>query len=626
MLRHADRLVAQLPESTRTAVLDAIRSATWIKVRRASAALDTCPTELLGPPLTLRVLSTFNAESIDSALRLGLRCMPCRPQLKFAPLNTVAQHLLDKNSVVYTEPCDATVILWRIDELLPDLYYPFSSGGLRETKRRSEELRDRITDLVTTYLEAGPNPLFISTILLPPHFPSAVLDSQLGGGISSTIAEVNGTIYELGTRDPRLRILDVARWSAEEGTAYYDMQMDFMARQPFTVQAAICLGIFLSANLRPLLFPPKKVLAIDLDNTVWGGVLGEDGIPKLKLGQEFPENVFLRIQREILELKHQGILLVLATKNNESEVRQAMDSMPHMLLKWDDFACRKINFAHKYLNLREAANELGLSTNTFALLDDSDYEREQMKAFSPEVLLLNERSDPLHILTSLLHTNAFDSYRITDEDRQRNQDYQLRSARSIKEHQGSVEEFLQSLELRAKLEPIHSDNIDRVVQMLGKTNQFNLTTKRHGIRDLRDMISAAGSVSLTLRLTDKFGEQGIVGVLIALPQDEGRSLYIDSLLISCRAIGRGVEDVLWAALLNHALRRDVDRIVGHFISTGRNGLVATLYERLGLSRIENVRPGEWFLLEDIKPGRFPMWIAVEEGTHATQRCAATASA
>ena len=216
----------------------------------------------------------------------------------------------------------------------------------------------------------------------------------------------------------------------------------------------------------------------------------------------------------------------------------------------------------KYLNLRQAAAELGLGLDSFVFLDDSDYEREQMQAFNPEVLVLNERSDPLHILESLLRTDAFDVHQLNQEDHARHREYELRAARSVPSHQGNVAEFLASLELRAKLEPVHKMNIERVIQMMGKTNQFNLTTRRHRLEDFQAMLSNPGCIGLALRLTDNFGDQVILGVILAVPGDGAGTLRVDSFLMSCRVIGRGVEDALWAALVNRAARAGVGRIVG----------------------------------------------------------------
>jgi FkbH-like protein len=604
----------RLPEPARAAVMDALDSCTWIKVRRALSVLDQLPIEDQGQQVAVQILSTFTLESIEPALCLGLRCIPCRPKLEYTPLNTIEQQLLERGSEVYRQRCLVGVIFWRADELLPDLYYPCSSGGPKELKRKAAELMNRMEQMAAVYEEAGSHPLFYSTIMLPQSARGAMIEGQLGSGLSATIAEINARIFELASRASKLRVLDLNRWSAQEGEAQYDAQMDFMARQPFSIRGAVSLGVFLGRNLRPLLIPRRKVLAVDLDNTLWGGILAEDGIASLKLGRDFPGNIFLRLQREMLELKEQGVLLALFSKNQESEVRNAFATLPGMLLKWQDFVCRKVNFDHKYVNLRQAAAELGLGLNSFVFLDDSDYEREQMRTFNPEVLVLNERGDPLHILDSLLRTDAFDVHQLTREDLARHREYELSAARSVPSDQGSIAGFLASLELRARLEPIHKSNIERVIQLLGKTNQFNLTTRRHRLEDLQGLLSRPGSVGLTLRLTDKFGDQGIVGLLLAVPVpgDELKTWSVDSFLISCRVIGRGVENVLWAALVNRAARGGVARIVGDYIPTARNGLAATVYERLGLRRLEELQTGVRFVLETVRPIPFPAWMAVED--------------
>ena len=610
MARPTDPMIARLPEPVRKAVTEAVETATWSKVRRALSAFESCRPESRGPEITVQVLSTYSAEGIESALRLGLGCIPCWPRLEFAPLDTIDQQLFDVRSAVYRAGNLATVILWRVEELLPGLCHTFSGGGVAEQKRLCKKLQGRIRRLVQAYLERGTSVLFLSTLALPASSANQILDAQLDAGAGSTIAQINAMIFGMGSIDPRIKILDVNRWAAQEGAGYYDAQMDQLGRQPFTVRAAISLGLFLARNLRLLVAPRRKVLALDLDNTLWGGILGEDGVSQLKLGRDFPGNVFLRLQRELLELKHQGVLLMLASKNEAEDVRQSMLRMPDMLLKWDDFACHKINFKEKYLNLREAAAELGLGLDSFAFLDDSDFEREQMKAFNPEVLVLNERPDALHMLASLMHTDAFEAHQVSAEDRKRHEDYALRSARS-QPQEGNVEGFLESLELRATIEPINEATLDRVAQMYGKTNQFNLTTRRHGLAELKRLASAPGAISLTLRLADKFGDQGIVGVLLAVPGEQAGSLMVDSFLISCRALGRGVEEVLWAELATRAANSGRERIFASYLPTAKNGLVSGLYDRFGLKRVSETPAGTDYLLEPAVPVAYPKWIRVE---------------
>ena len=386
-----------------------------------------------------------------------------------------------------------------------------------------------------------------------------------------------------------------------------------MARQPFSAAGQVAFAFYLARFLRPLIVPRKKALAIDLDNTLWGGVLGEDGLAGLEIGPEFPGNVHLRIQRELLELKERGIALVLLSKNNATDVEEAFSSLPGMILKLEDFAVRKVNWEPKSENLRAAAAELSLGLDSFAFIDDSDYEREQMRQLNPRVLILNHNSDPLRTLNTLWETDAFDSLFLTKEDRQRQHDYRVRQAREIGAHQDDLEGFLKSLEMAAVIEPVGPGNLDRVANLLAKTNQFNLTTRRHSRAEVARLGEAAGSIALVLRLRDKFGEQGIIGLVIAVPGQEEQSLIIDSLLVSCRALGRGVEHALWAAVVNRAYRKGVRKLQAEYVATGKNTLVADFYDKLGFRQVEGNGSVKRYELTPLAPCLYPSWInAIDE--------------
>lgn len=368
------------------------------------------------------------------------------------------------------------------------------------------------------------------------------------------------------------------------------------------------MAVFIARSLRPLVVPRRKALAVDLDNTLWGGVLGEDGLTGLVLGHEFPGNVHLRIQRELVELRNRGVLLVLLSKNNESEVRQAFESLPDMLLKWDDFTIRTVDWNHKHENLRAAARELRLGEDSFAFIDDSDYEREQMRQFMPDVLILNRSSDPLQTLRALWETDAFDALTVSEEDRTRHRDYALRTARDVEVHRDDLDAFLRSLEMEAVIEQIGPANMERVITMLGKTNQFNLTTRRHSRSQLQSMLGLPGSIGLALRLKDKFGDQGIVAVLVAVPSGDTGKLVVDSFLVSCRALGRGLEHALWASMIDRARQQNVHVVEAEYIQTDRNGIVADLYERLGLRCTHQDTTSRRYVLEQVAAVPFPSWI------------------
>jgi FkbH-like protein len=605
--------IGGFPQPQREAIADAIESASLARVRRALRMLEELGSDQRGPVLDVELLSTFNLEPVLPVLKLALDCMPSRSSLRLAPLDAIEAHLSQTTGTVVQQPAHARVVLWRVEEVLPEALYPFSTGFPDVLAARVDQFMERAERIVRLHQsQAHGVPLFLSTIAIPTNFSNPVFAAQHRAGLFGSVGRVNQRIYELATRGEGVHVLDLAAWSASEGADRMDASLDFMARQPLTARGQITLALFIARNLRPLIVPGRKALALDLDNTLWGGVVGEDGLAGLKLGHEFPGNVHLRIQRELLELRNRGILLVLISKNNEGDARQAIETLPDMLLKWEDFAVRKVNWKHKHENLREAAAELGLALDSFAFLDDSDYEREQMRQLMPEVLILNESPDPLRTLRSLWETDAFDSLAVTAEDRGRHHDYAVRGARDVGGQEGDLEAFLKSLEMEARVEEIGPSNIERVVTMLGKTNQFNLTTRRHSRAQVQAMLDRPGSICLALRLRDRFGEQGIVALLVAIPSENDRTLTVESFLVSCRALGRGVEDALWAAMIDRARRQSVAKLEAEYRPTAKNGIAAGLYERLGLQRVEQNAASTRYQLEPVESNGFPSWIDLHQ--------------
>ena len=596
--------------------MQAVESGSLAKIRRALRSLDELAPEQRGPVLAVEILSTYNLEPILPVLQLAFNCLPSRAQVRLAPLDDIEGYISQSASTGSQGLPNARIVAWRVEELLPEALYPFSSGFPEQLAARVDQVVARVEGAVNLHQRnAHGVPLFLSTIALPVNFSNPVFAAQHCAGLFASVSRVNQKIYEVATSGDGVHVLDLASWAAFEGRVHADATVDFLARQPLSAKGQVGFALFVARSLRPLIIPRRKVLAVDLDNTLWGGVVGEDGVGGLKLGHEFPGNVHLRLQRELLELRNRGVLLVLLSKNNETDARQAFDSLPEMLLKWDDFAVRKVDWNHKHENLREAARELGLGVDSFAFIDDSDYEREQMRQFLPEVLILNESPDPLHTLRSLWDTDAFDSLSVTEEDRHRHHDYNIRAVRDVGAHQDDLETFLNSLEMEVTIEEIGPSNMERVVTMLGKTNQFNLTTRRHSRAQVQTMLESPGSIALALRLRDKFGDQGIIAVLLAVRGGDAATLVIDSFLMSCRALGRGVEDALWAATLRRVDRESVQRLEAEYIPTAKNSIVAGLYDRLGLQRIGDNSSSTRYLLEPVTSVEYPSWIALKNETH-----------
>jgi FkbH-like protein len=608
-----DYWIRNFPSSQQEAIREAIESARLAKVRRALSLVNELPEKLRGPRFEVELLATYNLEPVLPSLELALDCLPSQARVQLAPLNDIEGYISNKNEPEASRAARARVVLWRAEELLPGIFFPFSNGFPEEYTRAVDELVERIQGVVKLHERHAPGvPLFLSTVPLPLNFANRIFAAQHSAATCASIGRVNQAIYQLATNHNAVYVVDLCAWAATEGKHSSDTLLDFMARQPFSAEGQMSFALFLARSLRPLVHPGFKVLAVDLDNTLWRGVVGEDGVSGLQLDQEFPGNVHLRIQRELLELRNRGVLLVLLSKNNEADARLAFDSLPDMLLKWDDFNIRKINWNHKQENLRAASRELGLGLDSFAFIDDSDYEREQMRQLLPEVRILNDSGDAIGILRALWETDAFDSLTVTAEDRGRHRDYAVRGARDVRGREDDLQAFLRSLQIEATIEQVGPKNIDRVVNMLGKTNQFNLTTRRHSRAEVEALLRTEKSIALALRLRDKFGEQGIVAVLLAVPAAE-ETLTIDSFLVSCRALGRGVEDALWVALIDRARAQKVRSLEATYIATSKNAIVARLYDRLGLERVMNTAESVTYRLEPVTAKAWPSWIVNERG-------------
>jgi FkbH-like protein len=607
--------VRRFPDVQKNAVLQALESASLSKIRRALRLLDELDREQRGPRLDVEILSTYNLEPVLPVLQLAMSCLPSVACPRLAPLDSIESHLAQAAQRAAAD-FDARMIIWRVEEVLPQALYPYSNGFPEHLAACVDQLLQRIERVVTLHRRnSSGTPLFISTLPLPVNLANPVSAAQHCSGPYASLSRVNQKIYGVAERGGGVHVIDLASWAAFEGETHADAMVDFLARQPLSAKGQVSFALFMARCLRPLIIPRRKVLAIDLDNTLWGGVVGEDGVNGLKFGHEFPGNVHLRIQRELLELKHRGVLLVLLSKNNEADARLAFESLPGMILKWEDFAVRRVNWNYKHENLRDAARELGLGADSFAFLDDSDYEREQMRQVMPEVRILNDSSDPLQTLRALWETDAFDSLIVSEEDRQRHYDYTFRTARAVEGHEDDLQVFLESLQMEATIDPIGPANIERVAVMLGKTNQFNLTTHRHSRAQIQTMAASPGSIGLVLRLRDKFGDQGIIAVLLAVSGADAATLVVDSFLVSCRALGRGVEDALWAAMLRRAHGQGVHRIEAQYILTAKNAIVANLYDRLGLRRVGQNSDSIRYLLEPVTVVESPSWIVLKNETN-----------
>jgi FkbH-like protein len=410
-------------------------------------------------------------------------------------------------------------------------------------------------------------------------------------------------------RPPGSYFLDLETVSGMMGReAFYDPRRYYWTKQPFSERGTLRLAEHLWAGARALTTGPKKVLVLDLDNTLWGGVVGETGPLGVALGESPDGEAYRAFQKHAKALSRRGIVLAVASKNNEADGREPFEKNPEMVLGLDDIAAAEINWEPKGTTIRRIAETLSLGLDSFVFFDDNPAEREQVRQAIPEVAVVEVPAEPAEYVRALEAGLWFETTALTEADAARAEQYAVeRKRRELQQTAGSMEDYLRSLEMRADVRDIDEADLMRVVQLLGKTNQFNLTTRRHAREDVLGLLSAPDAIGVTVRVDDRFGDHGLIGVLIAVPaEDDPRSLRVDTWLMSCRVIGRTVEEFFVVELLERARRLGYRRIVGEYIPTKKNALVSELYDRMGFRRVKAADDGSVYYEVEIEAADRPV--------------------
>ena len=384
-------------------------------------------------------------------------------------------------------------------------------------------------------------------------------------------------------------ILNMAAVQREVGTKHWEDELHWTRyRQHPATEALPELAEAYISQVRAVLGLSRKVLVTDLDNTLWKGVIGEDGLDGIGIGPGSPEaEAHLHLQRYMLDLKRRGILLAVCSKNNLEDAQLPFQQHPHMALHLEDFAAFRANWEDKATNLRAIARELSLGLDSFVFLDDNPLEREWVRSQLPEVAIVELGSSPFHYLRQLDGGDYFEALSLSGEDLARAGQYRVESQReSMRASSASLDDFLQALQLQASVEAIISKNLARVTQLVNKTNQFNVATRRYTEAQVRALAEDQQGWAGAFQMSDRMGSYGLIGVLCCRPASDGVDWEIDTWLMSCRTLGRQMEKFMFDRLVEAAVARGIRRIVGVYFPTAKNGLVKELYDQMGFRRIE----------------------------------------
>jgi FkbH-like protein len=411
-------------------------------------------------------------------------------------------------------------------------------------------------------------------------------EANLPFSLAAAIERLNRRIAAVCSSIADCIYFDVDRVAARYGRSRWrDARMYFGSRLAVSPEFFSIYAENIVRSISPLFRATRKVLCTDLDNTLWGGVLGEEGPLGIITGSSFPGNCYLEYQRYLKQLSARGILLAIVSKNNEADVREAFRARrADLALQLEDFVATKISWKEKVESLRELARELSLGLDSFVFVDDNPMECEAIRQALPEVEVMAAPVDEPWKLTSFLtYKPFFDTAVVTGEDLNRVQDYKAQAKRANLEQQfPNRGEFLASMGIVCTFGSALTAPLDRSVQLLSKTNQFNLTTRRRSAAEIEDFASAPGGIAVAVRSRDRFGDAGVIG--LALARQHGDACVIDSLLLSCRVIGRGIETAVLAYIARQAVHDGATRLIGEFIPTKKNAPCASFYPEHGFTQ------------------------------------------
>jgi FkbH-like protein len=560
-------------------------------------------------PVRVALLSSFTIEPIVPYLKVEAARHDLHVDAYIGGFNAVQQELRSPSSGCLAFAPDVVFVAQLLADVCPELTTDFPALSEDAVVEAIDRTVADFVAAIGAFRGRSSAAIVVHNFAMPRTPALGVCDVMVAQSETAAVRRLNATLAEVVATLPGVYLLDYDGVSAQVGHRHwYDDKMWHLARVPLTSHALESLARRQSIYLLALFGTRRKCLAVDLDNTLWGGILGEAGFTGIELGHTYPGNAFRTFQEYLLKLHRRGVLLAIVSKNNAADVEDVLNSHPGMLLGPVHFAAIRANWGPKPENLADIADELSLGIDSFVFFDDDAVECALMRGALPDVLTVQAPPDVLRFPQALESCGVFERVSFTAEDRTRGQLYQRRATeRRQSRLAGSVNEFLQGLEMSASIKPADAFAFPRILDLLAKTNQFNLTTRRYSAGELHATIDDLRCGVFYLHLSDRLADHGIVGVAIA--RVEGETAYLDAFVLSCRVIGRTAETALLAFVTRWAERRGATIVEGDFSPTRKNAPAADFYARHGFTNVPQAgSASRWRLTIADTPVECPSYI------------------
>lgn len=517
------------------------------------------------------IISSFTIQTIDTYLQY---LFGGQIEIKFINYGMWYQELENPTISKSFKP-ELIFILLHLEDLNEDLIYL----NLHKKKISSDinQIINKINYSITCFRKFSNTPILIS------NFVNFKNDFQKYSGYTDIksreiiIRKLNGLIAKVVSKNLNLFLFDYFRFVQNIGIYnIYNQESNLMNLSSLNIIGLKHLSIEIFHYIKSINLTRKKIIVTDLDNTLWGGILGEDGYQKIQIENSYPGNCYLKIQKTLLNAKSSGILLAISSKNNFEDVKELFSKRKNDLpIKLSDFSAFEINWQEKTKSIINISKKLNLGLNSFIFIDDSELECEKIQQFLPEVETICLNCEPERKLKIIENINSIKYFKITKEDNDRSKFYQEENKRNELLNKNNFDDYIKSLKLKLNIDSFKKENLDRTVQLINRTNQFNLTTKRYQKEEILSMSNSKNIKIFTVNLLDKFGSYGLIAVIIIKLQKN--LAIIDSFLMSCRAMGRNVEKEILKFLEKYCLKNKIGHIQGRYKKTLKNTLVKDFY-------------------------------------------------
>lgn len=537
------------------------------------------------PKFNVSILRNITVDAIAPYLKYSAYQVGFNLNCQFGEFDNVFQEAVGGRKDLLNENTSFVVVFVRLDILSEDIARKF----VCLTKQKLEEEKQRIIDFIANVLEGirrQTNAMVLWLGFELPIYPAmGVLDSQEDSGQTGTTEELNRHLRKALHEQSNCYFVDVNLALSRIGAKmFYDHRYWHIGKAPYSREALKEIASEIFKFIRPIKGKNKKCLVLDCDNVLWGGIVGEDGRVGIKLSTNYPGSSYYEFQQEIVNLYTRGIIIALCSKNNEEDVWDVFENHPDMVLKKKHIATAQINWNDKATNLRQIAADLNIGLESLVFVDDSDFEINLVQKVIPEIETIQlDKNYAVEYRELLAGCGWFDTLTLSEEDLERGAMYKTEAIRkNLKAKSTSLEEYYTSLEMILEIRLATEFTIPRIAQLTQKTNQFNLTTHRYSESEINEF-SVNNSVDvICLKLKDCFGDMGIVGVSIIKYQADKATF--DSFLLSCRALGRGVENAFIAQCLKRISLKGFNNALGEYIPTKKNGQVKDFFPKHGFTK------------------------------------------